>query len=237
VPGLEVRGLDVAYGRRQVLSHVDLDVASGQVVALLGNNGAGKTTVLRAVSGLTPASGGRIRFGGVDVTASDTRARFDRGIVQMPAGRAVFPSMTVLDNLLVGCHRFAWERERVGSRLEAVVSLFPRLGERLDQRAATLSGGEQHMLALAKALLPEPKLLLIDELSLGLAHSVVAELLRVIAALARAGTSVVMVEQSATLALSIAGHAVWLEKGEVSFAGTPADLLARRDLTGVPARP
>jgi ABC-type branched-subunit amino acid transport system ATPase component len=225
-----VRDLDVSYGDRQVLFGVDLDVGSGEVLALLGTNGAGKSTLLRAISGLSHADRGHVAHRGRDVTAVDAAARVALGIVQVPGGRAVFPSMSVLDNLLAGCHLFAWNRDRVEARIGDVLGLFPRLGERLDQVAGTLSGGEQQMLALAKALVLEPDVLLVDELSLGLAPVVVQELLEVVRGLNERGTTMVIVEQSVNVALAIADRAVWMEKGRIRWTGPAAGLLDRTDL-------
>jgi len=227
---LEIRSLDVAYGNVQVLFGVDLEVAPGEALAVLGANGAGKTTLLRTISGLQRPRRGVIRFDGRDLSGTDSATRVQLGIVQVPGGRATFPSLSVLDNLLVGCHPFAWEAARVRARITEVLELFPRLGERLDQQAGTLSGGEQQMLGLAKALLPEPTLLLIDELSLGLAPVVVQQLLDIVAGLSAAGTTMIIVEQSINVALAIAHRAVWMEKGRARFVGATAELLDRHDL-------
>jgi len=227
---LAVRDLDVSYRGQQVLFGVDLEVGSGEVLALLGTNGAGKSTVLRAISGLVRPDRGSIRLRGRSLLAVEAADRVGLGLVQVPGGRAVFPGLTVLDNLLVGCHRFAWDRARVRSRIERAVDLFPRLGARFDQVAGSLSGGEQQMLGLAKALLVDPDVLLVDELSLGLAPVVVQELLGVIARLKDAGTTIVVVEQSLNVALSIADRAVWMEKGAVRFDGPASELADRADL-------
>jgi branched-chain amino acid transport system ATP-binding protein len=224
------RGLDVWYGNLQVLFGVDLTVPEGHVLALLGTNGAGKTTLLRTVSGLTRARRGTLGFAGRDITRWDTAARVGAGIAHVTGGRALFGTLGVLDNLLVACHRFAWERDRVEGALDRVLGLFPSLAGHLDQEAGTLSGGEQQMLALAMALVGEPRLLLIDELSLGLAPAVVADLLQVIGGLRAAGVTLVVVEQSVNLALSLADDAVWMDKGAVQFMGPAADLLDRDDL-------
>jgi branched-chain amino acid transport system ATP-binding protein len=213
---LAVRGLEAGYGGNPVLFGVDLDVAAGDVVAILGPNGAGKTTLLRAIAGLIGVRRGTVRLAGVDVTHADTANRVALGLGCMLGGEAVFPSLSVLDNLLVGCHRFAWDVARVGERVAFAIGLFPRLGERFDQPAGTLSGGEQQMLGLAKALLPEPALLLIDELSLGLAPAVVAQLIEVVGELRAGGTTIVVVEQSADVAATVADRTVWIEKGAVS---------------------
>jgi branched-chain amino acid transport system ATP-binding protein len=215
-PGLlEVRNLDVAYGSRQVLFGIDLTIGEGEVVAILGINGAGKSTLLGTIAGLLPARSGSIRFAGADVGPTDTPDRVALGIALMPGGRAVFPSLTVLDNLLAGCHPFVWDRDLVASRIDAVLARFPRLAERLDQAAGTLSGGEQQMLGLGKTLLLAPRLLLIDELSLGLAPVVVAELGEVLTDLKARGTTMVVVEQSHTRAVRLADRVIWLDKGAV----------------------
>ena len=174
---LEVRDVDFSYGPVQVLFGVDLEVARGEVLALLGTNGAGKSTLLRAISGLGRVDGGCIVFDGVDITGSEPGERVRRGIVQMPGGKAVFPDLTVAENLQAASYTFIWDRSRVAAQIARSVELFPILGERMDQPAATLSGGEQQMLGLATAFLLEPQILLIDELSLGLAPIVVEQLL------------------------------------------------------------
>jgi ABC-type branched-subunit amino acid transport system ATPase component len=230
LPVLQVRNLDVSYGPIQVLFGVDLDVRRGEILALLGTNGAGKSTVLRAISGLVLAERGVVRLNGRSITYVAAPDRVGLGIVQMPGGKAVFPSMTVLENLLAGCHRFAWDRAEVGRRIGDAVALFPRLEALADQPAGLLSGGEQQMLALAKALLTEPEVLLIDELSLGLAPVTVGELLEVVRRLRDRGVTIVLVEQSVNVALAVADRAVFLDRGRVRFTGPTADLLGRDDL-------
>jgi ABC-type branched-subunit amino acid transport system ATPase component len=200
------------------------------VLALLGTNGAGKSTLLRAVSGLLTPSRGVIRLDGRTITFTDATTRVGLGVVQVPGGKAVFPSLTVAENLLAGAHRYGWDRARIANRVSAVIELLPRLGERFDQTAASLSGGEQQMLAIGKALLLEPRVLLIDELSLGLAPVVVQDLLAVVEQLKAAGVTMVLVEQSLNVALSVADRAVFMEKGELRFTGSAAELLARDDL-------
>ena len=225
---IAIRGLDFSYGHVQVLFGVDLDVRDGEVLALLGTNGAGKSTVLRVLSGLEQADAGTIHHRGEDITAATAVDRVARGIVQLPGGKAVFPTLTVLENLLAGSWSHIWDRTTLEARIEASLERFPVLGTRLDQRAGTLSGGEQQMLALAKALLLEPDVLCIDELSLGLAPVVVEELLETVEQLRSTGLTMVIVEQSLNIALTVADRAVFMEKGEVRFDG-PADELARRD--------
>ncbi len=227
---LEVRGLEVAYGPVQVLFGVDFDAAPGEVVALLGTNGAGKSTVLRAVSGLSRARRGRVAVDGADVTRSSPQQLARAGVVMVPGGRGIFPGLTVRENLRMA----GWLRRGDPAGLETatqeVLERFPILAERIDSRAVLLSGGEQQMLALGQALLGRPRLLLIDELSLGLAPTVVGELLGVVRQLAATGLTIVLVEQSVNVALSVSDRAVFLEKGEVRFAGPATDLAGRNDL-------
>ena len=229
-PILQVRDLDFSYGLVQVLFDVAVDVRQGEVLALLGTNGAGKSTLLRAISGLSLPDRGVVRLEGRNVTYTSAEDRVGLGIVQVPGGKANFPDLSVYDNLVAGCYTFVWDTARVAERVQRVLELFPRLGERLDQPAGTMSGGEQQMLAIAKALLPEPQLLLIDELSLGLAPVVVQGLVDVIAGLEATGVTLVIVEQSVNIALTLASRAVFMEKGEVRFSGPAAELAERDDL-------
>jgi ABC-type branched-subunit amino acid transport system ATPase component len=227
---LEVRQVDFSYGQVQVLFGVDLDVRQGEVLALLGTNGAGKSTLLRVISGLGLPDRGEVRFDGHTITFDEPRARVKIGIVQVPGGNAVFRGLSVRDNLLAGAYSFIWERDRVAERVDEVLALFPVLETRLDQRAGTLSGGEQQMLGLAMGLLLEPKLLLIDELSLGLAPVVVQQLFDIVERLKQRGLTMVIVEQSLNIALALADRAVFMERGEVRFEGEAGDLLDRDDL-------
>lgn len=230
-PVLEARDVDFAYGRVQVLFGVDLAVGAGEVVALLGTNGAGKSTLLKAISGLVTPSRGEVRLHGSRIDSLPAERRVQRGVVQVPGGRAVFPGMSVAENLRVGAFTFRNDRARVRERTDDVLALFPRLAERLDQPAGTLSGGEQQMLAIAKGLLLQPEVLLIDELSLGLAPVVVEELLGVVEGLStERGLSIVIVEQSVNIALALAQRAVFMEKGHVRFEGDADGLLERDDL-------
>lgn len=230
VPALQVRNLDFSYGPLQVLFDVSLDVRQGEVLALLGTNGAGKSTLLRAISGLGIADRGVIRLQGRSVTFSDPGTRVRFGIVQVPGGKAVYPSLTVAENLVAGAYTYVWDTARVRARVDEVVELFPVLGERMDQPAGTLSGGEQQQLAIATALLLDPTVLLIDELSLGLAPVVVQELLGVVQRLRERGMTIVIVEQSLNVALAVADRAVFMEKGQVRFEGPAQELLERDDL-------
>ena len=229
-PVLQARNLDFSYGQVQVLFDVALDVRRGEVLALLGTNGAGKSTLLRALSGLAMPDRGVIRLNGRTITYAAAETRVGLGIVQVPSGKAVFGSLSVRENLLAGAYRFIWDRKRVEQRTAEVLELFPALQALLDQPASTLSGGEQQMLALAKALLLDPEILLIDELSLGLAPVIVQQLLGTIERLKETGITIVIVEQSVNVALTIADRAVFMEKGQIRFEGPAADLLERHDL-------
>ena len=227
---LLLRGVDVAYDEVQVLFGVDLDVKEGEIVALLGTNGAGKSTLLRAVSGVAEAHRGAVIFDGIDITHAPPHEIAARGVVQVPGGAGVFPGLTVEENLQVA----GWLHRQDRSQSEALVAraheLFPVLVERAGTEAGDLSGGQQQMLALSMALVSRPKLLLIDELSLGLAPIVVEALLPLVRELRDEGTTVVIVEQSVNLALTVADRAYFMEKGEIRFEGPTGDLLDRPDL-------
>jgi branched-chain amino acid transport system ATP-binding protein len=221
------KDVDVSYGNVQVLFNVDLVVEQGEIVALLGTNGAGKSTLLRAIAGTQQASNGAVYFDGRDITHLPPNDITKLGVISMPGGRGVFPGLTVNENLGLAL----WQaQEGAKERLEQVFEFFPVLRERLDQDAGSLSGGEQQMVALGQAFLAKPRLLMIDELSLGLSPAVVAQLLDIVRAIHDQGTTIILVEQSVNVALSIAQRAVFMEKGEVRFEGPTADLLARPDL-------
>ena len=230
VPMLACRNVDFSYGQLQVLFGVDFTVDDGEIVALLGTNGAGKSTLLRVVSGLGLPSRGTVRFGGRDITYIDAERRVGLGIAQVPGGRAVFGPLSVADNLRALAYSHGRDRRAVEAGIDAAFAAFPRLAERRDQAASTLSGGEQQMLGLATALIVRPRLLLIDELSLGLAPKVVGELLDMVRRINAEGTAVVLVEQSVNVALSVVEHAYFMEKGAVRFDGKAAELLGRPDL-------
>jgi len=228
IPALVVDSLDVAYGPVQVLFSVGLTVEEGQVVALLGTNGAGKTTLLRAISGLEPTIGGRIIYEGLDITRTRPTWRVGMGLHQIVGGSAVAGDLTVAENLRLFTHLVpAAERS---AALSEAYELFPRLAERRGQVSLTLSGGEKQMLALSKALMHRPRLLLIDEFSLGLAPTIIAELLPVVRQIADRGTAILLVEQSVNLALSIADHAFVMEKGSIGHHGPAAQLRDQPDL-------
>ena len=226
---LVCRDVDVAYDGVQVLFGVDFDVREGEIIALLGTNGAGKSTLLRAICGTQEASSGGIVFDGRDITHMPTHEIAARRVISMPGGRGVFPGLSVRENLLLG----NWlndDASDVQQRLDEILEMFPILRERADELASSMSGGEQQMLSLAQAFLCQPKLLLIDELSLGLSPAVVAQLLDVVRAIHAKGTTIIVVEQSVNVALTIAERAIFMEKGEVKFVGETKDLLRRPDI-------
>src|SRR5438067_9324803 len=228
---LSCRGVDVAYDQVQVLFGVDLDVEEGEIVALLGTDGAGKSTLLKAVSGLVDPIAGSIFFDGRDVTHADAVATSKLGIIQVPGGRAVFPTLTVAEHFRCGTWLYAGEDEAaVQARIDRVLELFPRLRERWDQMAGNLSGGEQQQLGLGMAFVAKPRLLIIDELSLGLAPTIVEQLLDIVRAIHDQGCTIVLVEQSVNVALTIASRAYFMEKGEVRFSGPTEELLERGDI-------
>ena len=230
MPLLECAGLNVAYGRTQILFDVSMDVDEGEVLAVLGTNGAGKSTLLRAISGLTPPKGGKVLLDGRDVTGTSPVKMASLGLAHMPGGRGIFPDLSVGENLRMATWSHRRNKARSKRALARALDLFPGLSSRLDTRAGLLSGGQQQMLALAQAFMPEPRVLLVDELSLGLAPIVVMELLEVVRRLRDEGVAVVLVEQSAELALQVADRAVFLEKGETRFSGPAQEILERGDL-------
>jgi branched-chain amino acid transport system ATP-binding protein len=220
---LKIRGLRAGYGRIPVLQGIDLEVRAGELVALLGANGAGKTTLLRAISGVQPASGS-IVFDGAAVHRLTPQARVGLGIVQVPEGRQIFARLSVEDNLRLGAYRRGAEDTQ--GALERVYALFPALVERRRDPAGGLSGGQQQMLALGRALMAKPRLLLLDEPSMGLAPRLVAEIFGCIERLRAADTAILLVEQNATAALAIAGRGYVLEAGRLTLSGTGSALLA-----------
>jgi len=223
-PVLELDDVAVSYGKRRALDGVSLTVSQGEIVTLLGANGAGKSTTLRAVSGLVRAVRGRIRFEGRDITEIAADAIVVAGVSHVPEGREIFPEFSVRENLLVGGHTV--ERSRIGERLESVFRLFPVLRDRQAQTAGTLSGGEQQMLAIGRALMTRPRLLLLDEPSLGLAPMLAREIFRVIRRINDEGVAVLLVEQNARRALAVAARGYVLETGRLVTSGTSAALAA-----------
>jgi branched-chain amino acid transport system ATP-binding protein len=221
---LDVRDLRGGYGRTEVLRGIDLALQPGEIVALLGSNGAGKSTLNNIVCGLVPPWSGRVRFDGHDITGAHHRAVVRAGLIQVPEGRRIFPNLDVRENLELGA--YARARERRAGNLERVFALFPRLRERIGQKAGTMSGGEQQMLAIGRGLMAEPRLLILDEPSLGLSPLLVEELFELIARLHADGLAVLLVEQNVGQSLAIAQRAQVLENGSMRFTGTPAELLA-----------
>ncbi|MBQ89137.1 MAG: ABC transporter [Acidimicrobiaceae bacterium] len=230
VPALQVRNLDFSYGPVQVLFDVSFDVAPGEVVALLGTNGAGKSTLLRAISGLGIPDRGVVRLNGRTITYAEAETRFRVGIVQLRGGAGIFPGLSIGDNLRASLLGIELEPDEIERRVDAAVDRFPALQGRLNENAESLSGGQQQMLALAMTLIQEPEVLLIDELSLGLAPVIVQELLGVIEQLKMEGQAMVIVEQSLNVALAFADRAVFMEKGQVRFSGPAQELAERGDL-------
>jgi ABC-type branched-subunit amino acid transport system ATPase component len=228
---LDVRDVDFSYGRVQVLFGVGLTVFKGETVALLGANGAGKSTLLRIVSGLVTPQRGDVWLGDDDVTRLPAEQRVRRGIVQVTGGAATFPPLTVMDNLRAGAYMYG--RAEATRRIDRAFELFPVLAERRTARAADLSGGQQHMLALALGLMHDPDVLVIDELTLGLAPVIVQQMIDVIRDLREQGLTMVIVEHTVDVALEIADRAVFMEKGRVQFSGTTTELADRPDLLRV----
>jgi branched-chain amino acid transport system ATP-binding protein len=222
-PLLAVRGMDVAYGAVVAVRALSLDVAPGQVVALLGPNGAGKSSTLRGITGLVPPGTGRVSVDGRRVDGRGPAAAVHAGLAHVPEGRRVFPQLSVEDNLRLGAWSVRRRADVLDDRLDHVFELFPRLAERRLQSAGSMSGGEQQMLAVGRALMSGPRLLLIDELSLGLSPLVVDELLGRLLDLNREGLAVLLIEQFVHRALEVADRVYVLKKGRVAFSGTPQD--------------
>ncbi|CEI24941.1 ABC protein of Branched-chain amino acid ABC transporter (HAA:undef) [Propionibacterium freudenreichii] len=225
----EIHDLQVNFGGIQALKGISLSVEDGQIVTLIGANGAGKTTTLRTASGLERPSGGTITLAGQDITRASARERVKQGLVQVPEGRRVFPKMSVLENLELGAF-LRKDRAGITRDLRDVYERFPVLADRLKQQAGTLSGGEQQMLAMGRALMSRPKMLLLDEPSMGLAPLFVQEIFDIIKAINEAGTTVLLVEQNANMALQIADHAYVMETGRIVLSGTPAELSASDEI-------
>ena len=221
---LEVKGLEVRYGGIRAVKGVDLAVDEGELVCLIGANGAGKTSTLKAICGLLPSHTGSVRYAGDEVSGLPVFQLPRRGLVMVPEGRGIFPQLTVAENLAMGA--YARRDTEVAQDLERMHALFPRLAERRSQTAGTLSGGEQQMLAIGRALMSRPKLLLLDEPSMGLAPLMVAKILEVVREIARQGVTILLVEQNAKLALEIAGRGYVMESGELALAADSKSLLA-----------
>ena len=225
---LEIKGLHGGYGQVEVLRGVDLAVQPGELVALLGSNGAGKSTLNNVICGIYPAWAGRVVFDGKDLSRAHYRDVVKAGLIQVPEGRKVFPNLTVLENLELGS--FTRARERRAANLEKVFGIFPRLKERLPQLAGTMSGGEQQMLAISRGLMAEPRLLILDEPSLGLSPLLVDEMFGLIRELRDGGLAILLVEQNVGQSLEIADRAYVMENGGIRFSGKPAELLGSDEL-------
>jgi branched-chain amino acid transport system ATP-binding protein len=227
---LLVKDLDVAYDGTQVLFGVNFDVDEGEIIALLGTNGAGKTTLLKTISGLVEADAGAVIFDGRDMTYAPPQEIAGRGVVQVPGGKGAFPSLTVAENLRLAGWLYQRDDAYVKAATEEVLGFFPILRDRWEQAAGNLSGGEQQMLTLGQAFIAKPRLLMIDELSLGLAPIIVEQLLGIVRAIRDRGTTIILVEQSVNVALTLADTAFFMEKGEIRFRGPTRDLLERPDV-------
>jgi branched-chain amino acid transport system ATP-binding protein len=226
---LELHGVDAHYGRIQALRGVSIKVEKGEVVALIGSNGAGKTTTLRTISGLMHPTNGTVTFDGQDITHTNAAKIVELGICQSPEGRRLFPRMTVVDNLFMGAYSRS-DRAGIASDMERVYNLFPRLQERRTQISGTLSGGEQQMLAMGRALMARPKVLMLDEPSLGLAPILQETIFSIVREINSQGTPVLLVEQNANKALEVANRGYVLETGVVVQEGTGRDLLASEEV-------
>ena len=221
---LELQDLQVSYGGIQALKGISLKVEEGQIVTLIGANGAGKTTTLRAISGLEKAKAGKILYDGTDITGKPSKYMVEKGLVMSPEGRRIFPDMTVLENLKIGAY-LRRDKDQIAKDLEHMYELFPRLKERSWQMAGTLSGGEQQMLAVGRALMSKPRLLMLDEPSLGLAPLVVKDIFSIIRTIRDEGVTVLLIEQNANAALKVADYGYVMETGRITLEGTGAELL------------
>jgi branched-chain amino acid transport system ATP-binding protein len=222
---LKLESVSISYGAIQAVCDVSIDVPRGEVVTIIGANGAGKSTLLKSIVGLEPVAGGRISFDGQDITTTPAHRRTGMGVALSPEGRGVFSDQSVRDNLLLGAYSKKSDSARTEQKIEQFFTMFPRLEERQEQLAGTLSGGEQQMLAIARALMSEPKLLLLDEPSLGLAPLIIRDIFNTIRALRETGLTILLVEQMANQALGVADRAYVLETGRITLQGKGSDLL------------
>jgi ABC-type branched-subunit amino acid transport system ATPase component len=230
IPALQVNHIDFSYGQVQILFDVGFEVHKGEVLALLGTNGAGKSTILRVIAGLGTPSRGVVRHNGRSITYVSPEQRTRLGIQMLPGGNGVFPDMTIRENLEMATYNYRSDKADMERRIADVLELFPELDGRLNEVASSLSGGQQQLLALARTLACEPEILIIDELSLGLAPIMVERLVEAIGRLKERGMTIIVVEQSLNVAMAISDRAVFLEKGHVRFEGPTAELVARDDL-------
>ena len=226
---LEVRDLVVSYGGIEALKGISFDVEEGSIVTLIGANGAGKSTTLRSITGIVPIQSGTITFNGEDITRMDTQKIVSKGIALVPEGRRVFANLTVLENLKIGAY-MRNDKAEIQKDIEYIYSLFPRLKERNWQLAGTLSGGEQQMLAVGRAMMTRPKLIMMDEPSLGLAPLVVKDIFSIIKTLKETGITVLLIEQNANAALNAADIGYVMETGNITLTGSGAELLASKDV-------
>ena len=226
---LEVRDLVVSYGGIEALKGISFDVEEGSIVTLIGANGAGKSTTLRSITGIVPIQSGTITFNGEDITRMDTQKIVSKGIALVPEGRRVFANLTVLENLKIGAY-LRNDKAEIQKDIEYIYSLFPRLKERNWQLAGTLSGGEQQMLAVGRAMMTRPKLIMMDEPSLGLAPLVVKDIFSIIKTLKETGITVLLIEQNANAALNAADIGYVMETGNITLTGSGAELLASKDV-------
>ena len=224
---LEIKDLQVRYGGIEAVKGISLEVPEGEIVTLIGANGAGKSSTLRTISGLVKPAAGKIYFKGEDITGMDANEIVKRGITLVPEGRRIFPDMTVLENLKIGAYL---RNDDLTEDLEWVFSLFPRLKERSWQAGGTLSGGEQQMLAVGRALMSKPKVIMMDEPSLGLAPLVVKDIFKIIETINKEGITVLLIEQNANMALKVAHKAYVIETGSITMEGTGAELLANEEI-------
>jgi branched-chain amino acid transport system ATP-binding protein len=228
---LEVRGLKAGYGAVEVLRGIDISVARGEIVALLGSNGVGKTTLAGVLSGLLPATAGSIRFAAAEIGGLPSHEVVDRGLIHVPEGRHIFPNLTVRENLELGGYRRGKANRR--TNMERVAAAFPRLGERYAQKAGTLSGGEQQMLAIGRGLMAEPELLVLDEPSIGLSPLLVEEMFELISRLNDDGLTILLVEQNVLQAMEISDRAFVMENGHIRLSGKASDLMDDPELQRV----
>lgn len=226
---LEVKDLVVSYGGIEALKGISFDVEEGQIVTLIGANGAGKSTTLRAITGLVPVKSGVITYNGVDITKQDTQKTVEQGIALVPEGRRVFANLTVLENLKIGAY-LRKDTDKILEDIDYIYTLFPRLQERSWQLAGTLSGGEQQMLAVGRAMMTRPKLIMMDEPSLGLAPLVVKDIFAIIQRLRESGITILLIEQNANAALHAADYGFVMETGNIILTGTGAELLESKSV-------